>query len=136
MENPDPSVMPVAETVCDRCLLGGNPLVSPERVGEILAELEINGRAFICHVPRWSTSTSCAGRSTSARCPSRSSSPEISTASSSSRYRRRRGGVSVPYVARTGPRTKAVGRGSFFVVVPPAGRDRCEERTWHVRPPL
>jgi hypothetical protein len=49
MRNPDPSVMPVCDKVCDRCLLGSDPLVSDERVDEILTELATTGRAFICH---------------------------------------------------------------------------------------
>lgn len=47
--NPDPSTMPVAERTCDRCLLGGSPLVPSARVEEIIADCEATGRAFVCH---------------------------------------------------------------------------------------
>lgn len=49
MPNPDPSFMPVAAKRCDRCLLSSRPLVGDERRREILAELSVTGRAFICH---------------------------------------------------------------------------------------
>ena len=39
----------VAERRCDRCLLGRNPLVSPERVEELLEDCNRSGRAFECH---------------------------------------------------------------------------------------
>lgn len=47
--NPDPSVMPVADAVCDRCLLGSRPLVDAARRAEILQECAETGRAFVCH---------------------------------------------------------------------------------------
>lgn len=47
--NPDPKFMPVAERVCDRCLLGSNPLVDARRRAEILAECASSGQAFLCH---------------------------------------------------------------------------------------